>query len=411
MMAAMSDPRPFIRHSLRLLSWLAVGMVAAAGVFAWTTRPAQPDAFYTPAEQPPGNPGQLLRVEPFQRSVPADARAWRMLYTTTRTDGSATVASALVLVANTAAPGPRPVWAWTHGTTGFVTGCAPTLLRDPFAHIPALPEMLAQGWVFVGTDYAGLGTDGAQPYLIGEGQARSALDAVRAARQLPGLSLSNQTVVWGHSQGGHAALWTGAVAPVYAPDVDIAGVAALAPASDLPALMGAVQHGLVGRVMTSFVLQAYSATYADVDFDTYTAGWSRPWVKSFSRRCLDGASALVPVAQAAVLGRSIFVQDPTAGPLGARLRENTPTGHVAAPLLIAQGEDDDLVLPVVQDDYVRSRCQAGQSLTYLRASVRDHLTLVAPDSPLGLELVRWSAARLAGEPFPTGCKAKTLSDR
>lgn len=397
-----------MRIAFRLLSWLVVAGVAALGAFAWVTRPAPPDAFYTVPPQAPAAPGQLLRSEAFQHQVPAGAQAWRLLYTTTRTDGTPTVASALVVVSTAPAPDPRPVWAWTHGTTGFATGCAPSLLKAPFANVPALPEMLAAGWAFVATDYVGLGTPGAQPYLIGEGQARSALDAVRAARQLPGLSLSKQTVVWGHSQGGHAALWTGALAPSYAPDVDLLGVAALAPASDLPALMAAVQHGTVGRVMTAYLLRAYSATYPEVDFDAYTAGWSRPWVRSFSNRCLDGLEALVPVAQAALLSGSIFVQDPTTGALGARLQENVPNRSVAAPLLLAQGLSDDLVLPTAQDRYVQGRCSAGQSLSYWRLAGHDHLSLVAPDSPLGPALVEWSAARLQRAPAPTGCQTRSL---
>lgn len=397
-----------MRTAFRLLSWLVVAGVAALGAFAWATRPASPDAFYSAPPQVPAAPGQLLRSEPFQHQVPAGAQAWRLLYTTTRTDGTLTVASALVVVSTQPAAAPRPVWAWTHGTTGFATGCAPSLLKAPFANVPALPEMLAAGWAFVATDYAGLGTPGAQPYLIGEGQARSALDAVRAARQLPGLSLSNQTVVWGHSQGGHAALWTGALAPTYAPDVDLLGVAALAPASDLPALMAAVQHGTVGRVMTAYLLRAYSATYADVDFNAYTAGRSRPWVTSFSNRCLDGLGALVPVAQAALLRGSIFVQDPTTGALGARLQENVPTRSVAAPLLIAQGLSDDLVLPGTQDRFVQGRCSAGQSLGYWRLAGHDHLSLVAPASPLGPALVEWSAARLASDPVPPACQTREM---
>src|SRR6516165_5881755 len=43
--------------------------------------------------------------------------------------------------------------------------------------------------------------------LIGEGEARAALDSVRAARQMAELTLDMRTVVWGHLQGGHAALW------------------------------------------------------------------------------------------------------------------------------------------------------------------------------------------------------------
>jgi hypothetical protein len=50
---------------------------------------------------------------------------------------------------------------------------------------------------------------GVHPYLIGEGEVRTALDSVRAARQMVELTLDMRTVVWGHSQGGHAGLWAG----------------------------------------------------------------------------------------------------------------------------------------------------------------------------------------------------------
>ena len=56
------------------------------------------------------------------------------------------------------------------------------------------------------------------------------------------MRLGEQTVVWGHSQGGHAALWTGQLAPTSAPELDIAGVAALAPASNLPGLIDNLGH-------------------------------------------------------------------------------------------------------------------------------------------------------------------------
>jgi enterochelin esterase-like enzyme len=73
--------------------------------------------------------------------------------------------------------------------------------------------------------------------LIGEGVARAALDSVRAARQMAELTLDMRTAVWGHSQGGHAALWTGIVGPRYAPDVEIVGVAAVASAANMPKIL------------------------------------------------------------------------------------------------------------------------------------------------------------------------------
>jgi len=98
-------------------------------------RPTAPDAFYvSPADRPAG-PGALLRQEAFVRGVPADAQAWRILYTTTRSDGTAAVASAIVMASRESHSERRPVIAWTHGTTGVEPGCAPSLLEDPFANV------------------------------------------------------------------------------------------------------------------------------------------------------------------------------------------------------------------------------------------------------------------------------------
>ena len=59
----------------------------------------------------------------------------------------------------------------------------------------------------VGTDYEGLGTPGRHPYIAGPSEARGTLDIVRAARNLPDVHASDRYLVWGHSQGGHAAMF------------------------------------------------------------------------------------------------------------------------------------------------------------------------------------------------------------
>jgi hypothetical protein len=65
-------------------------------------------------------------------------------------------------------------------------------------------------------------------------------------------------------------------------------------------------------------------------------------------------------------------------------------------LLIAQGLADDLVLPEIQAGFVRGLCRAGQVLEYRTYAGRDHLSVLAPDSPLVPELVAWTEDRLAG---------------
>ena len=120
----------------------------------------QPDAFYDPPPGVPPAPGKLLRQGPHERGVPRGARGWRILYTTTRADGSPAVASALVLLPTPRPDGPLHAIAWAHGTTGVARQAAPSLLDDPLVQgaMPAVAEVVARGWTIVATDYIGLGT-------------------------------------------------------------------------------------------------------------------------------------------------------------------------------------------------------------------------------------------------------------
>src|SRR5689334_16688439 len=121
----------------RILRWTLLLAVIAAAVITvlWTaSRPAQPDAFYDPPAEKPGDPGALLRSEPYSKDVPAGARGWRILYTTKRGNSPA-AASAVVVTSTQATSAARPVIAWAHGTTGIVPGCAPSVTA-PFANVP-----------------------------------------------------------------------------------------------------------------------------------------------------------------------------------------------------------------------------------------------------------------------------------
>lgn len=398
--------RRFVRTlgaSVALVVALALGGVSVA---LHKGKPG-PDAFYTTPANVPVYAGALLRTQPFTRAVPAGAHAWRILYTTTDSGGAAAAASALVVVSDQAPATPRPVVAWAHGTTGVARPCAPSLLKDPFTSgaLPGLDQVLDQGWVLVATDYTGLGTPGPHPYLIGPGQAHSVLDAVRAARHVAGLRLSGQTVVWGHSQGGNAALWTGQLAPTYAPDVPLAGVAALAPASDLPGLVKNLGRVPGGAIFASYVIAAYSAIYPDVSFDAYIRPTARALVRGYASRCLAEPEVFVSVASSLILDRPIYAGDPTAGPLRTRLVENSPLAPIATPLFVAQGLSDPLVLPAVQQSYVQRRCHlpGHGPLDYRTYAGRDHVGVVAPGSPMVSDLVRWTADRFAGKTAPTTC--------
>ncbi len=393
--------------------WYRLGAAAlpalaclAVGIRLHATEP-HPDAFYTPPASVPAAPGALLRLQSLPHGAPAGARAWRILYTTTRDDRTPAVASALVLAAAQPPPGPRPVLAWAHGATGDTPGCAPSLRPDPLGSgaMPGLDQVLAGGWVVVATDYPGLGTGGPHPFLIGQGEARAVLDAVRAARHLTTVALGDRTVVWGHSQGGNAALWTGILAPAYAPDAGVIGVAALAPGSNLPAL--ARLWGGAGNtaIFAAYLIRAYRDAYPDVHFGTYVRATAAVQVHELADRCLDDPEVYLAGTAALLAGQPVWATDPDTGAFGARLRENTPTGPIPVPVLIAQGDSDTSVPPATQVDFVHERCDSGGRVDYRTYPGRTHVGLIAPDSPLVPELLRWTEDRLDALPSRSTCPA------
>lgn len=381
-------------------------LLVVVTAMAWiATRPSRPDAFYDHMLPQDAALGTLLKSEPFTRDVPEGAKGWRLLYVTER-GGIRALASAVIVVPENSDT-PRNVIAWAHGTTGIADGCAPSVLHRPFDNLPSLAAILREGWAFVGADYPGLGTGGVHTYLVGVDAARAVLDSVRAARQFNDASLSPRVVVWGHSQGGHSALWTGSRAIEFTPELQVNGVAALAPASDLQGLVKASKSSIFGKIVSSYLITAYAHAYEDVRVEDYVGFGPRMIATALATRCVSGYQALLSVLATFLLPpEGIFRSDPTSGPLGARLIENTPAEPIPSPLLIAQGESDDLVLPEVQRRYVIVRCLAGQRIDYRTYPGRDHVSLVAPDSPLVTELIQWTRDRFEGPPASNTCRQR-----
>lgn len=393
-------------RTLTVAVTLAVG-VAAGGLTA-VLRGGGPvtDAFYAAPRTVPDEPGQLIRSEAFTRGVPAGAVGWRILYTTTDGDGGPAVASGVVVVP-AAGFGEWPVISWAHGTTGVAHQCAPSLLAQPFESgaMSVLPEIVANGWALVQADGMGLGAASPPAYLVGDPSGPADLDAVRAARQIPAADLGGQTVAWGWSDGGGTALWAGATAAAYAPDVSLAGVAALAPMADPAAVVANLPTVSGGSVIASFTMAAYAARYDDVTYGEYVRPESDDAARRMAEHCLAGPGVLVPVLAEVeqTSDPDLFAVPPTEGAFGARLAENVPPPTVAVPLLLAQGKDDVVVPPAVQDAFVGAACGAGQIVDYRLYAGLGHVDLVAAASPLVPQLMEWTKARLSGEAGIAGC--------
>jgi acetyl esterase/lipase len=384
---------------------LVVLVVAVAVVFVVVTRNPEPGAFYDPPDDVSAPPGTILRSESFDEGVPTGARGWRVLYVSTGEDDRPIAVSGLIIAPSEPASGPHPVLAWAHGTTGIARACAPSLTDEPLKGIPDMTGPLDQGWVIALTDYPGLGTPGPHPYLVGPSEGYAVLDSVRAAHALDtGVELDDRYAVWGHSQGGHAALFAGQLAADYLPDYHLVGVAGLAPATRLRENLAAIEGTEAGDVLTIFAVEAWSAFYPDIPDNTLADAARRP-ARRLAGVCINQPSRFrVPII-GLTLPDDIVAIDPTTDPIWtARLDDNTPDpGGIAAPLFVAQGLADEVISPDVTMDWTVDRCTTGAATTWRTYPDVNHPAIVGPG---GTDALSWTIDRLDGIPPTNQCPGR-----
>jgi acetyl esterase/lipase len=351
-----------------------------------------------------GLPGTLIRQEP-RTGAPLDAQAYRVLYRSTGLKGEPIAVSGVIIIpAGQPPPGGRPIVAWAHPTTGIVPRCAPSLALFLFQQIQGLREMMRRGYIVAATDYPGLGTPGPHPYLVGESEGRAVLDSVRAARALAGAGASNQAAFWGHSQGGQAVLYGGILAKSYAPDLNVVGVAAAAPATELGELMRADIATAGGKNLLAMTLWSWDRVFGApmqkiVDEDAI------PTIDALANVCLESVIDMQPrkAAGKLLMKRFLKVDDPTViEPWQTLLAQNTagltPRG---LPVFIAQGMADDTVVPSVTIAYAKRLCDNGSPVSLARLPGVGHGMVAVKSS---LDAIAWISDRFAGRPAPSDCE-------
>ena len=363
-------------------------------------------AFYSyEPEQAIGSPGSIIRLERMD-GAPLGASAYRVLYRSTGVRGEPIAVSGVIVVPAGPAPAEgRPIVAWAHPTSGVVPRCAPSEGRFVFQTMMGLRDMVRHGYIVAATDYPGLGTEGPHPYLVGTSEARAVIDAVRAARQVPNAQAGDRYTVWGHSQGGQAALFTGILAHSYAPELHLLGVAAAAPATDLESLLRDDADTNGGRNVTAMTLWSWHRVY-DAPIDQVVEPAAMPAVDALSNECIESIYDMVQrhYSQQPLEKQFLSVRDVTRiEPWKSLLAENV-AGTLPAdlPVLITQGAADRLVLPQVTRAYVQRLCGAGSRVEYVELPGVQH-GFIGSDS--ALQAVDWMADRFDGKDAPSTCPA------
>ncbi|MGC4105799.1 MAG: alpha/beta fold hydrolase [Thermomicrobiales bacterium] len=348
-------------------------------------------AFYElPSPVPAGQPGDILRSEPML-GAPDGANAWRILYHSRDVHGKDIVVSGIVVApAGTVPEGGRTIVSWGHPTTGSAARCAPSLGIDPFDLIEGLGDFLKAGYVVAATDYAGMGVSTPNSYLVGPTEGQNVLDAARAARNIPEAGAGNRLVLWGHSQGGQAALFAGELGPAYAPELTLLAVAVAAPASDIGALFDADVVDVSGVTIGSYAFAAYAEVYADtpgVRLDTILTPAGIAATEKIVSYCLLTEMKKIHAIATPVVGSYLIANPATTEPWSTLLDQNTPgSSPLTVPLLVVQGEADTLVRPYITESFVEHERAIGTKVTFVKFPYIDHGLIALVAMP---EVMKW----------------------
>lgn len=286
-------------------------------------------------------------------------------------------------------------------TRSAVLGASSILLGLAAARFPDVALVLLAFATAVSLILAGVGLARRQVPAPGRRlrRGRSIIDAVRAAGQMD-LGLGEQTILWGHSQGGHAVLWAAGLWNDYAPDLPLQAALAFAPGSDVPVGLENWASSRLTNIFSAYAAAVDSAHYEDVE-DAVRPG-ALATAKAYADRCLSEPGTALTLTASLLQERTIWRRGALEGQLGTRAQENTPTSTPAGPALLLQGEEDTAVAAAMQGGYVSDRCADDWPLEYRTYEGLDHVPLVEPGSPAITDALGWTASLFAGEPPTAG---------
>ncbi len=360
---------------------------------------ADADLFAVPDPLPAGQHGDLLRYQVVEPSAVEGATTYRVMYLSESLQGDPIPVTGMVVVPDGAAPAEgRPVLTIAHGTTGIADECAPSRNDGGAAELALAGPAVERGWVLAVTDYEGLGTPGRHPYLVGESEGRSVIDAALAVADLPAADPAPTTLIAGYSQGGHGALWANQVAGEWAPDLDVVGTFAGAPATELPVIFAAAASpGVVG--FAYLLIAGFAAAYPEADPAAALTPAGVDRLDVVDQGCVGdvfGAAGDGPV-------EDLFQPDGLTSPPWSDLAAENDPGRVATddPVLIIHSDDDEVV-PVALSEMLFDRmCAAGQAAERrVLSAAGGHVGAALVAYPQALE---WFDQLLAGEAVPNTC--------
>lgn len=401
---------------------LTAGLVAlalpAVPAQAAIPLPSQ-DAFYTYTGATPlaqVKPGTVLKTRPVTLGAdvnPTPLPATQLLYRTQDELGrpTATVTTVITPPGSTVAP---KIIAYLSFYDSLADKCDPSYTLqggDPGAANTQLTDAeqafveayVATGNVITVPDFEGPGLH----WTAGHEAGRSALDAVRATESFLKAPATTMVGLTGYSGGSIAAEWAAELAPVYAPEVNLVGVAAggvpVHFAHNLTYINGSpVWSGIIPAVFHALA-QGY-----DLDLDTYLSPYGKSLVDKDKHGCIGDFSGTHPGLTAAQMMKPRYrdiLHVKAFADIVNNLIMGTAPGAPKVPMLLAVGNNgssigDDVMVTGDVEALAHEYC--GQNVpilfeTYPQSAHTQAGGIFEPNA------VSFLVARFAGVPMVDNC--------
>lgn len=353
-------------------------------------------------------PGDLIATRD-RPNPPAffDARTYQLKFRSSDSQGRPIAAVTTVLVPTHQRVN-GPLLSFQHIINATGLECAPSQAlwtQDPNLAIreaPGLNVALQQGWTVAIPDHLGPRSAYGAAKLGGQ----ITLDNIRAVKQFRPAGVADGRVgLAGYSGGGMATAWAAALAPTYAPDLDIAGAAY----GGVPMNLLTMAEGLgYSTPHPAFGLAFAAAIGVSREYPKQIPMWrhlsplGKQMYLGMRNACTNDILRLGAghdAQQVTVGGRAIF-DDPAARRV---VEQNSLSLYPDTPRtpIFEWHSPTDALIPVSAIDHTLARyCRAGVRVERLSTPSPDHLSAAL----LGLlPAFRYLQDRFAGVPAPSSC--------
>ena len=198
-------------------------------------------------------------------------------------------------------------------------------------------------------------------------------------------------------------MFTGLSASSYAPDLELVGVAAAAPATDLIQLFKADHATESGRSLTSMVVYSWTNVFG-LPLSDIVDMRAKARFEALAHDCIETVSEFFKESDDEhALEKTFLKIDPVSYPPVRELMQTNSPGALPSgmPVFIAQGTADDLVRPAITRAYISKLCGGGARVKFYSIPGGGHMWAGRDSADAAVD---WIGERFRGARAPNDCR-------